>query len=95
MKKIATITAAATIFAATQANAAGYQLNEMSTTGLGRSFAGIGVMGDDYSAMAYNPAGMTLVKRSGVQAGLALTEIASKIKWTILCRCRVCFRNII
>lgn len=80
MKKIATITAAATIFAATQANAAGYQLNEMSTTGLGRSFAGIGVMGDDYSAMAYNPAGMTLVKRSGVQAGLALTEIASKAK---------------
>jgi long-chain fatty acid transport protein len=80
MKKIVTLSAIAAVFAATQANAAGYQLNEMSTTGLGRSFAGVGVVGDDYSAMAYNPAGMTLVKRSGIQAGLALTEIASKAK---------------
>lgn len=80
MKKLSTLTAVAAIFAATQAHAAGYQLNEMSTTGLGRSFAGVGVVGDDYSAMAYNPAGMTLIKRSGVQAGLALTEIASKAK---------------
>ena len=80
MKKIVTLSAIAGVLAATQAHAAGYQLNEMSTTGLGRSFAGIGVVGDDYSAMAYNPAGMTLVKRSGIQAGLAFTEIASKAK---------------
>ena len=41
--------------------ASGYQLNEYSITNLGRSFAGAGVVGDDYSAIAYNPAGMTLV----------------------------------
>ncbi len=80
MKNLYTLTALALILGVGTAHAAGYQLNEMSTTGLGRSFAGIGVMGDDYSAMAYNPAGMTLVKRSGVQAGLAFTEIASKAK---------------
>lgn len=80
MKNLSKFLAIALVGAATQAHAAGYQLNEMSTTGLGRSFAGIGVVGDDYSAMAYNPAGMTLVKRSGVQAGLAFTEIASKAK---------------
>lgn len=80
MKNISKFVAIALVGAAAQAHAAGYQLNEMSTTGLGRAFAGIGVVGDDYSAMAYNPAGMTLVKRSGVQAGLAFTEIASKAK---------------
>lgn len=65
---------------AANAHAAGYQLNEFSTTGLGRSFAGLGVVGDDFSAMAYNPAGMTLVKRSGFQLGVAATEIASTAK---------------
>lgn len=80
MKKIYLLTAAAALIGATNAQAAGYQLNEFSANGLGRAFAGMGVMGDDYSAMAYNPAGMTLVKRSGFQIGLAATEIASKAK---------------
>ena len=80
MKKISTATALAMILGISQAQAAGYQLNEFSVTNLGRSFAGLGVVGDDYSAMAYNPAGMTLVKRSGMQAGLTMTEVASKIK---------------
>lgn len=61
------------------AHAAGYQLNEYSATGLGRSFAGAGIMGDDYSALAYNPAGMTLIKQSGAQAGLTVAQIHSKI----------------
>lgn len=60
--------------------AAGYQLNEYSTTGLGRSFAGAGIMGDDYSALAFNPAGMTLNKKSGMQAGFTLAQIHSKIR---------------
>lgn len=79
MKKLyMTIAAAVAAMSASQAQAAGYQLNEFSATGLGRAFAGIGVMGDDYSAMAFNPAGMTLVKRSGFQTGLAATQIYSK-----------------
>lgn len=77
MKKSYLAVAAALMYA-TQANAAGYQLNEFSATGLGRAFAGMGIMGDDYSAMGYNPAGMTLVKRSGIQAGVATTQIYSK-----------------
>lgn len=63
---------------ATGAHAAGYQLNEYSVTGLGRAFAGVGVVGDDYSALAYNPAGMTLVERSGVQMGAVATQVRSK-----------------
>ena len=80
MKKLYLMAALAAILGAHNANAAGYQLNEFSTTGLGRSFAGIGVIGDDFSALGYNPAGMTAQKHSGVQAGLAMTEIAAKAK---------------
>ena len=49
------------------ANAGSYQLNDYSVTGLGRSYAGQGIVGDDYSAIAFNPAGMILMERSGVQ----------------------------
>ena len=80
MKKISVAAAVALLASAGNANAAGYQLNEFSVTNLGRSFAGIGVAGDDYSALGYNPAGMTLMKRSGMQAGLTMTEVASKIR---------------
>lgn len=59
--------AVAVAFHMTNARAASYQLNDYSVTGLGRSYAGVGIMGDDYSAIAYNPAGMTLMKKSGVQ----------------------------
>ncbi len=62
------------------AQAAGYQLNEYSITGLGRAWAGAGIMGDDYSALANNPAGMTLVKRSGMSASFTEVEEYSKIK---------------
>lgn len=80
MKKLCAVAVCMLVGGTTGVNAAGYQLNEYSVTGLGRSFAGMGVMGDDYSAIAYNPAGMTLVKKSGVQTGLTLTEVASKVK---------------
>ena len=49
------------------AEAGSYQLNDYSVTGLGRSYAGQGIVGDDYSAIAFNPAGMTLMEKSGVQ----------------------------
>ncbi len=65
---------------ASNAHAAGYQLNEYSITNLGRAFAGAGIMGDDYSALANNPAGMTLVKRSGMSLGLVEVEEYSRIK---------------
>ncbi len=64
---------------ATQTNAAGYQLQEYSVVGLGRSFAGSGIMGDDYSALAYNPAGMEMNKRSGGQLGLTGIDVRTTV----------------
>ena len=63
------------------ANASGYQLNEYSATGLGRAFAGIGVVGDDYSALSFNPAGMIL-KGTGGQLGLSTVQMHSFVEGT-------------
>jgi len=62
------------------AQAGSYQLNDYSVTGLGRSYAGQGIMGDDYSAIAYNPAGMTLMKRSGVQQAFSMINLKADLK---------------
>lgn len=67
------------ILASTTAFAGGYQLQEYSVTNAGRAFAGAGIVGDDYSAIAFNPAGMTL-KQSGVQLGAMAMDIHSNIK---------------
>ena len=71
-----------TLAIATNASAAGYQLQEYSITGLGRAFAGAGIMGDDYSAIAFNPAGMSLIKQSGLQAGAIATDIRGTVRGT-------------
>ncbi len=68
------------LLATTQANAAGYQLQEYSVTGLGRAFAGQGIMGDDFSALGYNPAGMNFVNQSGFQLGATTVDIRSKVR---------------
>ena len=79
MKRYTLTAIALAVACASQAHAAGYQLNEYSITGLGRSFAGAGVVGDDYSAIAYNPAGMTL-KKAGAQLSMTVAEVASEMK---------------
>lgn len=66
------------VCASTSANAAGWQLNDFSVAGLGRAYAGGGVVGDDYSALAYNPAGMTL-GGTGVQAGISVIQLHSDV----------------
>ena len=66
------------VCASTSANASGWQLNDFSVAGLGRAYAGGGVVGDDYSALAYNPAGMTL-GGSGVQAGISVINLHSDV----------------
>jgi long-chain fatty acid transport protein len=50
--------------------AAGFQVSEQSVVGLGRAFAGAGIVGDDLSAVFYNPAGMSLLRGTGGQAGI-------------------------
>ena len=59
--------------------AAGYQLSEYSATGLGRAFAGAGLVGDDYSAIGYNPAGMAVNEKSGMQIGATYVGIRSNV----------------
>lgn len=54
---------------------AGFQLSEYTVTGLGRSFAGLGVTGDDFSALAFNPAGMQYNQTSGAQAGATVVSL--------------------
>ena len=66
------------VCASTSANAAGWQLNDFSVAGLGRAYAGGGVVGDDYSALAYNPAGMTL-GGTGMQAGISVINLHSDV----------------
>lgn len=55
--------------AVSTAFAAGFQLTEQSSLGAGRAYAGAGIVGDDLSAVHYNPAGMTLLEGSRFQAG--------------------------
>ena len=68
-KIVLTAAAAAVLSLSGPAFAGGFQLNEQSITGLGRAFAGEGIMGDDLSATWYNPAGMTLLSGTQVQLG--------------------------
>ena len=68
-----------TLLCAQTASAGSYQLNEYSVTGLGRAFAGAGVVGDDYSAIAFNPAGMSAVKKSEMQLGVSTVHLYSDL----------------
>ena len=68
-KIIASLTLAAAAGLSNSALASGFQLNEQSIAGMGRSYAGEGIMGDDLSAAWYNPAGMTLLPGTQIQVG--------------------------
>jgi len=48
------------ILSSSSVYSAGFQISEQSGTGLGRAFAGFGVIGDDLSMSFYNPAGITM-----------------------------------
>ncbi|MBE6445817.1 MAG: transporter [Alphaproteobacteria bacterium] len=74
MKKLFAVSAL--LLTSTLAQAGGYQLQEYSTANMGRAFAGAGIVGDDYSAIAFNPAGMEL-KNDGLQMGVNLIKIHS------------------
>ena len=79
-KLVKVAVAVAVAFHMVNAKAASYQLNDYSVTNLGRSYAGVGIMGDDYSAIAYNPAGMTLMKKSGVQQVFNMINVKSDVE---------------
>ena len=62
-----------------QAYAAGFQLTEQSSLGVGRAYAGAGIVGDDLSAVHYNPAGMTLLPGTQFQAGSVWIDVNASI----------------
>lgn len=68
-KSAATLVLTGVAAATSTALAAGFQLTEQSSLGLGRAYAGAGIVGDDLSAVHYNPAGMTLLEGTRFQAG--------------------------
>ncbi|PKF63377.1 aromatic hydrocarbon degradation protein [Psychromonas sp. psych-6C06] len=69
--------ASALFFSALQVNAAGFQLNAQSATGLGRAFAGDAVIADNASVMARNAAAMALFEQT--ELSLGLNVIATEI----------------
>mgnify|MGYP004651272997 CR=1 FL=1 len=80
MKK--TLLTMALLMTSSMAWAGGYQLQEYSITNLGRSFAGAGMVGDDYSAIAFNPAGMQL-NGTGLQLGATYAHIRATTKGSL------------
>lgn len=64
---------------ASTASAAGFQLTEQSVAGMGRAHAGAGIVGDDVSAIHFNPAGMTLLH--GLQTTVAGTYVSLDIDY--------------
>lgn len=71
------LVAAATLSAAlsSAAVAGGFMLTEQSVAGLGRAYAGAGIVGDDLSAVWYNPAGMSLLSGTAVQMGAVVADL--------------------
>ncbi len=71
------LAAAATLSAALSsvAVAGGFMLTEQSVAGLGRAYAGAGIVGDDLSAVWYNPAGMSLLSGTAVQMGAVMADL--------------------
>ncbi len=67
--------AAAVLASVSSAHAAGFMLSEQSVAGLGRAYAGAGIVGDDLSAVWYNPAGMVLLPGTQVQLGGVYVEL--------------------
>ncbi|WP_340621135.1 long-chain fatty acid transporter FadL [Xenorhabdus siamensis] len=62
--------AVAVAIISSNASAAGFQLNEYSSSGLGRAFSGAGVVAEDASEGSRNPAAMTLFDRPSFSGGL-------------------------
>ncbi|WP_291973067.1 long-chain fatty acid transporter FadL [Candidatus Symbiopectobacterium sp.] len=62
--------AIAVALVSTQVSAAGFQLNEYSSSGLGRAFSGEGAVADNATSGSRNPATMTMFDRTTVSGGV-------------------------
>ena len=81
MKKLHVFTAStlasALLIASPSVFAAGFQIAAQSATGVGRAYAGDGIIGDNASVMAINPAAMALFDKTSFTMGA--TAIKPKI----------------
>ena len=64
--------AVAVALISTQAWSAGFQLNEFSSSGLGRAYSGEGAIADDAGNVSRNPALITMFDRPTFSAGARL-----------------------
>lgn len=74
---------ATTLLAAQSAHSAGFALAERSTSGLGRAFSGEAAIGDDATAIASNPALMTLLGDNAFSVGMAFVSPDLTVDGTI------------
>lgn len=82
IKKLSYATLSAAVMCGSAVHAAGFQLTEQGVTGLGRAYAGAGIVGDDLSAIAHNPAGLTLIPGTAIQQNVVLTALDFDYKGT-------------
>lgn len=78
MKKLLTLTALGAVFAAANANAAGFLLREQSVSAMGNAFAGATAGAEDVSYTFYNPAGLS--RHKGTHISLSGTAITGYVK---------------
>ena len=84
MKKFnQSVLATAMLFAAGGANAAAFQLAEVSTSGLGMAYAGNAAVADNASVVATNPALMTEFKKAEFSVGGILVDADVDVAGTI------------
>ncbi|MBD1574960.1 transporter [Vibrio sp. S11_S32] len=81
MKKLSVFTTstltAAMLLTSLSTQAAGFQLDAQSATGLGRAYAGDGIIADNASVMAINPAAMSMFDKTSFSMGA--TSVTSQI----------------
>ncbi len=72
--RLALATLLGTVAVVSSANAAGFYLQEQSTTAMGSAFAGAGAEARDASIMYYNPAGITQLKKAQINGNLSVLK---------------------
>ena len=77
-----TLLAMTTLLVASGANAAAFQLAEVSTSGLGRAYAGEAAIADNAAVVATNPALMSLFKTNQFSVGGVYVD--SKINMMVI-----------
>ncbi|KJG38976.1 aromatic hydrocarbon degradation protein [Photobacterium angustum] len=81
-KRFLTVSIAAALVSSFNVQAAGFQLNSQSATGLGRAFSGDAVIADNASVVAKNAAAMALFDRPAMSLGLTVIDTDIKVKDT-------------